>query len=107
MSLSPSVIAKVFRAADTEESGVVDTEVVPTLASKVLGSGVKDSDMQLVRYKAEIKGGEVAVMAPVGGWRGGLGGEGKLSGERDVLLGYKLEMRFGKRGSVGGWQSMK
>lgn len=51
------MIAKVFRAADTEESGAVDSSQVPALGAKVLGSGVKESDMQLLRFKAEVKGG--------------------------------------------------
>lgn len=52
------MIAKVFRAADTEESGAVDSSQVPALGAKVLGSGVKESDMQLLRFKAEVKGEE-------------------------------------------------
>jgi len=50
-----TVIAKVFRQADTEETGVVESSQVPALATKVLGSGAKESDIQLVRYLAETK----------------------------------------------------
>jgi len=53
-----TVIAKVFRQADTEETGVVESSQVPALATKVLGSGAKESDIQLVRYLAETKAGE-------------------------------------------------
>ena len=52
------MIAKAFRQADTEESGHVSAEVIPTLAGKVLGAAIKDSDLQLIRYKSEIKGGK-------------------------------------------------
>ncbi len=67
------VIAKVFRSADTEETGVVDVEVVPALGAKILGTGVKESDMQLIRYKAELKGG----------------GEGKRWGGREGGMGER------------------
>lgn len=50
-----SVIAKVFRQADTDERGTVDTGVVPSLAAKVLGSNVRETEMHLIRYKAEQK----------------------------------------------------
>ena len=52
------MIAKVFRQADTEETGVVEASQVPTLAAKVLGSGAKESDLQLVQYLSESKSGE-------------------------------------------------
>lgn len=52
-----TVIAKVFRQADTEEKGTVDSSLVPSLAAKVLGSTVKDHEMQLIRFKAEQKSG--------------------------------------------------
>ena len=55
LPLSPSlclsaVIAKIFRQADTEESGNVATSVVPSLAGKVLGPTAKASDLQLIQY---------------------------------------------------------
>ena len=53
-----AVIAKVFRQADTEETGVVEASQVPALAAKVLGSGAKESDLQLVQYLSESKSGE-------------------------------------------------
>ena len=71
------MIAKVFRAADTEESGTIDTSQVPTLAAKVLGSGVKESDMQLIRMKSEVKGGE-----PWEGSRRPVRGAGFCMGDR-------------------------
>lgn len=53
--LHPAVIAKVFRQADTEESGMVDPGLVPALAIKVLGNDVKESEKQMIVYKAEMK----------------------------------------------------
>ena len=67
------MIAKVFRAADTGDTGHVDLSMVPPLAAKVLGAGVKESDMQLIRYKAELKGSE--------------GGKKGVGGEREVEIG--------------------
>lgn len=55
----PTVIAKVFRQADSEESGMVDPGVVPALAIKVLGSDVKESEKQMIMYKAETKAGKL------------------------------------------------
>ena len=55
------VIAKVFRQADTEETGVVEASHVPALAAKVLGSGAKESDLQLVQYLSESKAVEGAM----------------------------------------------
>ncbi len=52
------MIAKVFRQADAEESGLVEATVVPGLAIKVLGSDVKESEKQMIIYKAETKAGE-------------------------------------------------
>ena len=52
------MIAKVFRQADTEETGVVEASQVPALAAKVLGSGAKESDLQLVQYLSESKAGK-------------------------------------------------
>lgn len=52
------MIAKVFRSADTEETGSVDASVVPSLAVKALGS-VRESDTHLIRYRAEAKAGMV------------------------------------------------
>ena len=69
-----AVIAKVFRQADTEESGNVPTAVVPSLAAKVLGAAMKESDMQLIRFWVEQKEG-------VDGRGGGGGGEEGGRGE--------------------------
>ena len=52
-----TVIAKVFRQADTEELGQVDPTIVPGLAMKVLGSGVKDTEKQMIHFKAQEKAG--------------------------------------------------
>lgn len=52
------MIAKVFRGADTEEKGSVETSVVPDLAAKVIGAGIRESEMHLIRFKAESKAGE-------------------------------------------------
>lgn len=53
-----AVIAKVFRQADSEESGSVDVGVVPALALKVLGNEVKESEKQIIQYRAELRGGK-------------------------------------------------
>ena len=45
-----------FRQADTEETGAIEASLVPSLAAKALGS-VKDSEMHLIRYRAEAKAG--------------------------------------------------
>lgn len=50
-----AVIAKVFRQADNEESGTVEAGVVPTLAVKVLGNDIKESEKRMIQYKAEEK----------------------------------------------------
>ena len=52
------MIAKVFRQADTEEKGSVDASIVPDLAAKVIGAGIRESEMHLIRFKAESKAGE-------------------------------------------------
>lgn len=52
------MIAKVFRQADTEESGSIDASIVPSLAAKALGT-VKESEMHLIRYRAEAKAGRL------------------------------------------------
>jgi len=51
----PPVIAKVFRQADTEEMGQVDPSIVPGLAMKVLGGGIKDTEKQMIQYKSQMK----------------------------------------------------
>lgn len=53
-----AVIAKVFRQADTEETGTVDAGIVPDLSAKVIGAGIRESEMHLIRFKAESKAGE-------------------------------------------------
>ena len=52
-----SVIAKGFRSADSEESGVVDKSAVPGLAGKVIGASIKETDLDIIRFKAETKAG--------------------------------------------------
>lgn len=54
----PLVIAKVFRQADAEESGSVDPNLVPSLAMKVLGNDIKESEKRMIQYKAETKTGK-------------------------------------------------
>lgn len=53
-----AVIAKVFRQADAEETGSVDPSIVPSLAMKVLGNDIKDSEKQMIQYKSELRGGK-------------------------------------------------
>ena len=53
-----AVIAKVFRQADTEESGMVDPAIVPALAIKVLGNDVKESEKQMIQFKAQSRSGK-------------------------------------------------
>lgn len=53
-----AVIAKVFRQADNDETGTVDAGIVPDLAAKVIGAGIRESEMHLIRFKAESKAGE-------------------------------------------------
>lgn len=53
----PAVIAKVFRQADSEESGQVDPALVPALAIKVLGNDIKESEKQMIQFKAQMKSG--------------------------------------------------
>lgn len=55
------VIAKVFRQADSDESGVVDAGQVPSLAMRVLGNDVKDTEKQMVLYKCESRGADGSV----------------------------------------------
>lgn len=55
------MIAKVFRQADSDETGTVDASIVPDLAAKVIGSGVRESEMHIIRFKAESKAGELSV----------------------------------------------
>ena len=52
------MIAKVFRQADSDETGTVDANIVPELAAKVIGSGVRESEVHLIRFKAESKAGK-------------------------------------------------
>ena len=51
------VLAKVYKEADVEETGVVDAAKVPSLAIKILGNTVTEHETQLVVQKAEAKGG--------------------------------------------------
>ncbi|XP_003384519.1 PREDICTED: neuronal-specific septin-3-like [Amphimedon queenslandica] len=50
------VIAKVFRQADTEETGTVDSSRIIELALAVLGQTAKDPEKQLVKYYANLRG---------------------------------------------------
>lgn len=58
ISTTCTVIAKVFRQADAEESGSVDPSLVPTLAVKVLGNDIKESEKKMIQYKSEVKAGK-------------------------------------------------
>ena len=51
-----TVLAKVYKEADVEETGVVDAAKVPSLATKILGSNVTEHETQLVVQKTEAKG---------------------------------------------------
>lgn len=84
-----AVIAKVFRQADSEESGMVDPSIVPALAMKVLGSDVKESEKQMIVYKSEMKAGVLS------GREGGWEGEGKKVVER-TMGGMKGEKGMGR-----------
>lgn len=53
-----TVLAKVYREADVEETGVVDAAKVPSLAAKILGNNITDHETQLVQAKTEAKAGE-------------------------------------------------
>ena len=59
------MIAKVFRQADSDETGTVDASLVPDLAAKVIGSGIRESEMHLIRFKAESKAGEKIMNAKI------------------------------------------
>lgn len=51
------MLAKVYKEADVEETGVVDAAKVPSLATKILGNTVTEHETQLVIQKTEAKGG--------------------------------------------------
>lgn len=51
------VLAKVFRQADVDETGIVDCTVVPSLASKIFGQAFGDRELDIVRQKTEQRGG--------------------------------------------------
>lgn len=52
------VIAKVFRQADTEETGHVDVSYITDLAAGVLGGqNVKESEKALIKFHADSKKG--------------------------------------------------
>ena len=51
------MLAKVYKEADVEETGVVDAAKVPSLATKILGNSVTEHETQLVVQKTEAKGG--------------------------------------------------
>jgi hypothetical protein len=62
------VIAKIFRGADTEESGNVPTSVVPSLAAKVLGTTAKESDLQLIQFWVSQREGEYGPGCEMSQW---------------------------------------
>lgn len=49
------VIAKVFRQADTNETGSIDASLIPTLAGKILGPGIKENETQIIKFKTESR----------------------------------------------------
>lgn len=51
------MIAKVFRQADTEETGHVDTARVSELAGAVFGSSIKDNERHLIKYHVDSRAG--------------------------------------------------
>lgn len=51
------MLAKVYKEADVEETGVVDAAKVPSLATKILGNNVTEHETQLVVQKTETKSG--------------------------------------------------
>lgn len=52
------MIAKVFRQADTDETGTVESSRISELAIAVLGSSAKDAEKQLIKYYSDVRGGE-------------------------------------------------
>ena len=56
------VIAKVFRQADTEETGTVDSSRIIELALAVLGQTAKDPEKQLVKYYANLRGSKTRLI---------------------------------------------
>ena len=53
------VIAKVFRQADTEETGHVDVSYIVDLAAAVLGGqNIKESEKALIKFHADSKKGK-------------------------------------------------
>ena len=51
------MISKVFRQADTNETGSIDASLIPSLASKILGPGIKETETQLIKFKTESREG--------------------------------------------------
>lgn len=53
-----TVIAKVFRQADTEETGHVDVSHITSLAAAVLGGqNIKESEKALIKFHSDSKKG--------------------------------------------------
>lgn len=52
-----AVIAKVFRQADTEETGHVDSSFIFDLAVSVLGASVKEAERSLIKYHLDSRAG--------------------------------------------------
>ena len=59
ISLSMLVIAKVFRQADTDETGHVGTSLLPSLAASVLGPSLKDVERQLIKFHTDSRVGKL------------------------------------------------
>ena len=51
------MIAKVFRQVDTNETGSIDASLIPSLAGKILGPGIKETETQLIKFKTESREG--------------------------------------------------
>ena len=51
------MIAKVFRQADTNETGSIDASLIPSLAGKILGPGIKENETQIIKFKTESREG--------------------------------------------------
>lgn len=46
-----------FRQADTDETGNVEATRITELAASVLGSQIKDSEKQLIKYHSDLRVG--------------------------------------------------
>ncbi len=58
-----TVIAKVFRQADTEETGHVDFSYIYDLAATVLGGqNIKESEKSLIKFHSDSKKGIISLL---------------------------------------------